>query len=284
MRGVASAAPAVIVGQLADATQQLRIGAGGVLLPNHAPLVIAEQFGTLEALHPGRIDLGLGRALGGPAHAAEAVRSERTAIPFQDQITELLTYFDPPAEARVRAVPAIGHSPPVWMLGSSETSAKLAGSLGLPYAFAHHLNPTGATTAMRTYRDAFEPSVACPCPQTLVSVSVIAADTDDHVEWLAGSTRLKVLSRIRGHRILLPSPDEAEHHPYTDDDRKEIAARAGSVLVGSPSTVCTKLQHVLDETGTDELMMTTPVYNHTERCYSYKLVRGIAKSLLCDDE
>lgn len=281
MRGVASAATAVIVARIADATRRIRVGAGGVLLPNHAPLIIAEQFGTLEALHPGRIDLGIGRALGGSPRTAELVRSERerTAKSFPEQLGELMGYFDPQDDTQVRAVPAVGNRPPIWILGSSDTSGTLAGSLGLPYAFAHHLNPDAAAAATRTYRESFHPSPQCPSPTTLVSVSVITADTDDHAEWLAGSTRLKVLSRIRGRRILLPHPDDAANYPYTDDDRAEIAARSSSVLVGSPDTVTKALQTVLDTTAADELMVTTPIYGHDDRRRSYELVSDLASTL-----
>ncbi|MGH4026301.1 MAG: LLM class flavin-dependent oxidoreductase [Pseudonocardiaceae bacterium] len=281
MRGVASAAPAVIVGRLADATHRIRVGAGGVLLPNHSPIVIAEQFGTLEALHPGRIDLGVGRALGGSPRAAELVRSERerTAKAFPQQLDELLGYFDPQDDDAVRAVSAVGNRPPLWILGSSEVSGQLAGSRGLPYAFAHHLNPDGGAAATRAYREHFHPSPLCPSPTTLVSVSVIAAETDERAEWLAGSTRLKVLSRLRGRRILLPSPDAAATYPYTEDDRAEIAARSGAVLVGSPDTVTKALQMVLDTTGAHELMVTTPVYDHSDRRRSYEFVSDLAASL-----
>jgi luciferase family oxidoreductase group 1 len=282
MRGVAGSAPAVLVGRLADATRRIRVGAGGVLLPNHAPIVVAEQFGTLAALHPGRIDLGLGRALGGPRRAAEAVRSERerTAKSFRQQIEELLGYFDPPDDRSVRAVPAEGNAPPIWILGSSAESARLVASLGLAYAFAHHLNPGDAADAIHTYREMFQPSAGrLAAPSAMVSASVIAADTDERAEWLAGPTRLKVLSRARGRRTLLPSPEEAAAYPYTDVDRAEIAVRSGTVLVGSPETVRRRLQSLLDSTGAGELMMTTPVYDHQDRRRSYELVSDIAPSL-----
>jgi luciferase family oxidoreductase group 1 len=281
MRGVASAATAVLVGRIADATRRIRVGAGGVLLPNHAPIVVAEQFGTLEALHPGRIDLGIGRALGGSRRAAEVVRSEgeRTAKNFPEQLDELIGYFDPQEDDTVKAVPAAGNRPPIWILGSSDVSAQLAGSLGLAYAFAHHLNPDGAAAATHTYRESFQPSPLCPSPTTLVSVSVIAAETDERAEWLAGSTRLKVLSRVRGRRILLPSPDAAATYPYTGEDRAEIAARSGAVLVGSPDTVSKSLQTVLDATRARELMVTTPVYDHRDRRRSYELVSDLTRAL-----
>jgi luciferase family oxidoreductase group 1 len=258
MRGVASSAPAVLVGHLAGVTRRLRVGAGGVLLPNHPPIVVAEQFGTLAALHPGRIDLGLGRAPGGPQAAVTAVR--RSVRPFRELLDELRAYFA--EDVAPPAVPVLGGNvPSLWLLGSSAASASLAAELGLPYAFAHHLNP----------------EVAVPAP--LVSVSVIAAEDDERAEWLAGSTRLKVLSRLRGNRILLPSPEDAAAFPYTDDDRAEIAARAGGVLVGGPETVTKQLQGVLDETGAEELMVTTPLYHHEDRRRSYELVAAIADRL-----
>ena len=274
MRGVASSASAVLVAQLANATRNLRVGSGGVLLPNHAPIVVAEQFGTLEAFHPGRIDLGIGRAPGGARPAVEAVRGEhdRTAKSFDQQLDELLGYFAPAEDSRVKAIPAVGNAPPVWLLGSSPSSARLAGARGLPYAFAHHLNPGAAAEAARTYRAAPQHS------EMLVSASVIAADTDERAEWLAGSTRLKVLSRLRGNRILLPSPEDAAAHPYTEDDRAEIAARSGSVLVGSPETVARKLRTVLDDTGVGELMVTSPIYHHADRRRSYELLATIVHS------
>jgi len=286
MRGVASAAPAVLAGRLADATRRIRVGAGGVLLPNHAPIVVAEQFGTLAALHPGRVDLGLGRAPGGSRRAADAVRSERerTAKGFEQQVAELLGYFDPDGDEAVRAVPAVGNAPEVWILGSSTASARLAGSLGLAYAFAHHLNPGDAVAALRTYRAGFRPAPGRTCaPASLLSVSVIAADTDEHAERLAGPTRLKVLSRLRGRRILLPSPEDAAAYPYTDADRAEIAARAGGVLTGSPDTLRSRLRDLLDRTGAGagagELMVTTPVYAHADRRRSYELLAGVAATL-----
>jgi luciferase family oxidoreductase group 1 len=286
MRGVASAAPAVVAGRLADATSRIRVGAGGVLLPNHAPLVVAEQFGTLEALHPGRIDLGLGRAPGGSRRAVDAVRSEheRTAKSFDRQVAELLGYFAPGddadgADGRVRAVPAAGNAPPVWILGSSPASAHLAATLGLAYAYAHHLNPADAADALRAYRAGYRPRPGGGGPATLVSVSVIAADTDERAEWLAGPTRLKVLSRLRGARILLPSPEDAAAYPYTGADRAEIAARSGGVLTGSPATLRGPLRALLSATGADELMVTTPVYDHADRRRSYELVGEIAAAL-----
>ncbi|MCP2197980.1 LLM class flavin-dependent oxidoreductase [Lentzea flava] len=248
MRGVASSAPAVLVGHLATVTSRLRVGAGGVLLPNHPPLVVAEQFGTLAALHPGRIDLGIGRAPGGPPHVVAALR--RSAEPYRDQVAQLLALLDP---ADTVAVPVQGGNvPELWLLGSSPGTAELAASLGVPFAFARHLSPD------------------LSCKADLVSVSVIAADDDERAEWLAGPIRTKVRSRREGTRILLPSPEEAAAHPGPDD---------GRVLVGGPETITRKLQAVLDETGTPELMITSPIYHHADRRRSYELVSSIAGAL-----
>lgn len=282
MRGVASAAPAVLACRLADATGRIRVGAGGVLLPHHPPIVVAEQFGTLTALHPGRIDLGVGRALGGPRAAADAVRGgrERTATSFRQQLEELIGYFEQRPRDAVRAVPAIGNEPPIWLLGSSTASARLAGSLGLAYAFAHHLNPGEAAAATRVYRDSFQSDgVRLTAPSTVVSVAVIVADGDERADWLAGPTRLKTLSRAHGLRMLLPSPLDAAAYPYSAADHAEIAACSDRLHVGSPRTVRASLRGVLDETGADELMVTTPVFDHADRRRSYELLREVARDL-----
>lgn len=278
MRGVASTDPAVLTAQLACATHRIRVGSGGVLLPNHPPLHVAERFGMLEALHPDRIDLGLGRAAGGPPRAADAIRApqDRTAQSFSEQVRELLGYFDPPADWSVRAVSGQSNQPPVWILGSTATSAELAAALGLPYAFAHHLQPGNATEALRTYRDQFRPSPHLYAPQTLVSVSVVAADTDERAAWLAGSEQLKTIGRNHGRRILLPPPDDAAAYPYSDEDRAVLAARSGSVLVGSPDTIRSELAALLDVTDTDEIMVRTLVHEHQSRRRSYELVSTIA--------
>jgi luciferase family oxidoreductase group 1 len=279
MRGVASSAPAVLIGQLAAATRRLRVGSGGVLLPNHAPILIAEQFGTLEAFYPGRIDLGIGRALGGNKRTASVVRSEaeRTAKSFKDQLGELLGYLDAPEDEAIRAVPAVGNTPPVWLLGSTDYSGELAGSLGLPYAFAIHLNPEGASSALAVYRDAFRPTRQIDRPTVLLSVSVIAADTDERAQWLAGPSKRKFLGRRLGDRILLPTPEEAASYPYTEEDLAAIAAKFASVIVGGPDTVGKGLQAVLDDTGADELMLTTQVYLHADRRRSYEIVADLAR-------
>ncbi|WP_330770337.1 MsnO8 family LLM class oxidoreductase [Lentzea aerocolonigenes] len=248
MRGIASAAPAVLAGHLATVTERLRVGSGGVLLPNHPPLVVAEQFGTLAALHPGRIDLGIGRAPGGAPHVVSSLR--RTDRAYREQLEELQALLDP---ADTVAVPVRGGNvPQLWLLGSSPSTAELAASLGVPFAFARHLSPDLAGKA------------------DLVSVSVIAAEDDARAEWLAGPIRTKVRSRREGNRILLPSPESAAAHANPDD---------GRVLVGGTETLTRLLQAVLDETGTEELMITSPIYHHADRRHSYELIAAIAGDL-----
>lgn len=246
MRGVASSSPAVLAGHLASVTERLRVGSGGVLLPNHPPLVVAEQFGTLAALHPGRIDLGVGRAPGGAPHVVSALR--RTDRPYREQLEELQALLDP---ADTTAVPVRGGNvPELWLLGSSPGTAGLAAELGVPFAFARHLSPDQN------------------CRAELVSVAAICAEDDDRAEWLAGPIRAKVRSRHEGNRILLPSPHDVTAQP---DD--------GRVLVGGPETVTRKLQAVLDESGTGELMITTPVFHHADRRRSYELIASIRGAL-----
>lgn len=278
MRGVASAAPAVLAGQIAAATGRIRVGSGGVLLANHSPLVVAEQFGTLEAFHPGRIDLGIGRALGGSKATAAAVRSEgeRTASSFADQLRELVGYLDPPADASVRAIPAAGNAPPVWLLGSTDFSAQLAGELGLPYAFAYHLQPAGITSALRLYRESFTPSKARQGPYLLVSVPVLVAPTDGEAQWLAGPNRLKVLSRKLGKSILLPSPWTAAEYAYTPEHHQTMEQLCGSNFVGSPDTVGKGIADFVDEHQPDELMVQTKVYDHADLRRSFELLAHAA--------
>ncbi|WP_280384273.1 LLM class flavin-dependent oxidoreductase [Nocardia wallacei] len=280
MRGVASAAPAVAVARIASATQHLRVGAGGVMLPNHAPLVVAEQFGTLEAFHPGRIDLGLGRALGGPSDIADRVRSghDRTSKPFAEQIRELMDLFDAEGdEGRVAAVPAAGNRPSIWMLGSSDYTARVAGEFGLPFAFAHHLKPANTTNAIQTYTHAFQPSADRKAPEIMISVAAIVADTDEHAQWLAAPLRMRADRRRQGHPIRLPSPHTAAAQGYTNGAGADLT----EVLVGGPSTVTTKLQALLDVTGATELMIKTDVYDHNDRRRSYELLMNhVAHRLL----
>ncbi|MCA1186731.1 MULTISPECIES: LLM class flavin-dependent oxidoreductase [unclassified Saccharopolyspora] len=270
MRGVACAEPAVLAGAIASATSGLRVGAGGVLLPNHPPLLVAERWGMLAALHPGRIDLGIGRAPGGTPAMAAALRRppEATTAPAHaTALGELLACFEPES----RAVPARGNRPEIWLLGSSGTGARLAAEHGLPCAHAHHLDPEGVPEAARVYRESFRPSAQLAEPVTLVSVAVICAESDAEAERLAGSTRWKTLSRRRGRRILLPSPERAAAE-LAGLDRAEVESCSPGLVAGSPGTVRRELLAIAARTGSTELMITTPVHDHARRRRSYELL------------
>jgi luciferase family oxidoreductase group 1 len=278
MRGVASSATSVIIGRIASSTQRIRVGSGGVLLPNHPPLMLAEQFGTLEVFHPGRIDLGVGRALGGRRQVIDRIRSEaaRTAIPFEEQIRELLSCFDPDQAGRPAAVPAVGNRPSVWLLGSTEFSAHLAGALGLPYAFAGHLNPAGLG-AVQAYRQSFQaPTTGQAEPKVMVSVPVIAADADEQAHWLAASIKLRLLKRSRGEHVLLPPPEKANAHRFTEEDHATIRRMLDGYIIGSQQTVLGRLRELVLETGCQELAITTPVHSHADRCHSYEICGQLA--------
>src|SRR4051794_18007152 len=217
MPGVASSATAVLIGQVAAATETIRVGSGGVMLPNHAPLVVAEQFGTLEALHPGRIDLGIGRAPGTDQSTARALR--RTAGPlsaddFPAQLAELGGYFD--GTQPITATPAAGNKPPLWLLGSSDYSARAAGLLGLPFAFAHHFSAENTLPALRVYRESFRPSEVLDQPYAMVAASVLVAEDDDRARRLAAPGLLSFLRLRTGRPGLLPTVEEAEAYPYTE--------------------------------------------------------------------
>ncbi|WP_218134795.1 LLM class flavin-dependent oxidoreductase [Amycolatopsis xylanica] len=273
MPGIASSATSVLIGQVAAATSTMRVGSGGVMLPNHASLVIAEQFGTLEALHPGRIDLGIGRAPGSDQRTAVALRGPGglSAENFPQQLTELVEYFEV-SEKPVRAAVAEGNKPPIWLLGSSGFSARLAGQLGLPFSFAHHFAPDNTLAAVRLYRDSFRPSEVLDAPYVMLGASVIAADTDEHARFLAGPSGLTFLSLRRGRPIPLPTPEEAAAYPYTDMDRLFVEDRFASSIIGSPETVHKGLETLLADTDADELMITTMVHAHADRVHSYDLV------------
>ncbi|MBB4685449.1 LLM class flavin-dependent oxidoreductase [Amycolatopsis jiangsuensis] len=277
MPGIASSATVVLIGHVADATETIRVGSGGIMLPNHAPLVVAEQFGTLEAFHPGRIDLGLGRAPGTDQRTALALRGPGglSAENFPEQLMELVDYFDHDPARGVNAVPAEGNKPAVWLLGSSGFSAQLAGRLGLPFSFAHHFAAENTLPAVRLYRENFRPSEVLSEPHVMLGVSVVAADTDERAEFLAGPSGLTFLSLRRGRPIALPTPEEAAEYPYTETDRAFLAQRFGSGIIGSPETVRKGLEQLLADTDADELMVTTMVHGHSDRVRSYEIVADL---------
>jgi luciferase family oxidoreductase group 1 len=284
MPAIASSAPAVLIAHLAAATSTIRVGSGGVMLPNHAPLVVAEQFGTLEALHPGRIDLGIGRAPGTDQLTALALRRTMeglSAEQFPQELMDLIALFGGgDAPARITATPGRGDMPAIWLLGSSGYSAQLAGLLGLPFSFAHHFSAANTLPALKLYREQFRPSQWLERPYAMVAVNTICADTDEHAEWLAGPAALSFLRLRTGMPQPLATPEEAAAYPYTPAEREMAWGRFGQQALGSPDTVRAQLSGLLERTGADELMLTTMVYDISDRIRSFELVaEKVAPSL-----
>lgn len=277
---IASSAPEVMVGQIAAATTKLRVGAGGVMLPNHAPLAVAERFKTLEALFPGRIDLGLGRAPGTDPATSYMLRRRqgvREEDDFLDRLNELLlleTRGFPAGHPfhQVRAMPSDAPLPPIFLLGSSDYSARLAGRLGVPFSFAHHFADFDAVEAMRLYRDAFRASPARDEPYAILATHVVCAETDAEAERLATTVDLNFVRRARGEYLPLASPAEATAYTYTPLDRARIAHNRKRMAVGAPGTVVAQLKSLLQATQADELMVITMTYDHAARRRSYELL------------
>lgn len=285
MPGVASSAPAVILAHLAARTDRIRLGSGGVMLPNHAPLVIAEQFGTLEALAPGRIDLGLGRAPGTDGATAAALRrtarAGEGAEDFPQQVAELTRFLDddfPDGHpyARIHAVPGPVQGPvsrpPVWLLGSSGFSARLAGALGLPFAFAHHFSARNTVPALELYRDAFRPSAALDAPYALIGVAALAADDEREARRQVLTGALSMLRLRSGRPGLIPTPEEAETYAFTPLEREFADGWLSTIVHGTPDAVRTGLDELVKRTGADELMLTSNVHSGAARLRSYELV------------
>jgi luciferase family oxidoreductase group 1 len=278
MRGIASAATAVLVGHVAGGTETIRVGSGGVMLPNHSPLVVAEQFGTLEALYPGRIDLGLGRAPGTDQLTMRALRRNFNASTedFPRDVEELRAYFAPAREGRlVRAVPGEGLNVPLWLLGSSLYSARLAAELGLPFAFASHFAPDYLTHALAVYREGFRPSAQLKEPYAMACLNVFAAETDAEARLLFTSLQQALVNLRRGRPGQLPPPAETFEGVATDF---ELAAAGHALLysvVGSPETVRGGLEAFLGLTGVDELMATSQIFDHTARLRSFEIVAAV---------
>jgi luciferase family oxidoreductase group 1 len=275
MPGIASSAPAVLIAHLASVTTTLRLGSGGVMLPNHQPLVIAEQFGMLEALHPGRIDLGIGRAPGSDPVTARALR--RSLDPADDdlptQLTELFAYFGG-TFPRIRAVPGAGNQPAIWLLGSSDFSARLSAELGLPFSFAHHFMPQNTLAALQIYRHYFKPSPTLEEPYAMIGVAVVCAETDERARWLHGPAKLSFLRLRSGRPSTFPSPEEAAAYEFSPQEHDFVEAWTGTHVVGSPATVRDGLRALQERTGADELMLTTNVHDQADRLRSYELVAG----------
>ncbi|MGW6617945.1 LLM class flavin-dependent oxidoreductase [Streptomyces erythrochromogenes] len=285
MPGVASSSPAVILAHLAAHTSRIRLGSGGVMLPNHAPLAVAEQFGTLEALAPGRIDLGLGRAPGTDGRTAAALRGpgrlEEGADEFPRRLAELTRFLDddfPDGHpyARVHAVPGPVQGPagrpPLWLLGSSGFSARLAGELGLPFAYAHHFSAAGTIPALDLYRESFRPSAVLDTPYAVIGVSALAADTDEEARAQVLTGALSMLRLRTGRPGLVPTPEEAAAYPYTPLEREFVDGWLANIVHGTPDAVADGLDGLAKRTGADELMLTANAHSGAARLRSYGLV------------
>jgi luciferase family oxidoreductase group 1 len=279
---IASSATSVVIGHVAAGTSKIRVGSGGIMLPNHAPLVIAEQFGTLESLFPGRIDLGLGRAPGSDQRTARALRrdSGSNGQDFPEQLDELRAYFDPSlasGKAQVRAIPGEGLNIPVWLLGSSGFSAQLAAKLGLPFAFASHFSPNSTLPALELYRHSFQPSEMFGAPYAMVGVNVIAADTDEEAERLATTLQQQFLNLGRNNEVPLQPPVDNLADHWSQYEIEALQQQLGSSIIGSPETVKEKLQKFLDDTQADEIMVISQMFDHQARLHSYEIVTEITK-------
>ena len=281
MPAIASSAPDIMIGQIAAATSRIRVGSGGVMLPNHAPLMVAERFKVLEALFPGRIDLGLGRAPGTDPATSYALR-RRQGISEEDDFLErfnellLLESRGFPAGHpfhNVRAMPSDVPLPPIFLLGSSDYSAQLAGQIGAAFSFAHHFANFDAAEAMRLYRDNFKPSAAHAKPYAILATHVVCADTDTEAERLAATVDLNIVRRAKGEYLPLASPEDAAAYDYSPVDRARIAQNRARVAVGAPATVVARLMPLIEATKADELMVTTMIYDHGARKHSYELLK-----------
>jgi luciferase family oxidoreductase group 1 len=278
LANIASSAPEIMIGQIAAATSHLRVGSGGVMLPNHAPLVIAEQFATLEALHPGRIDLGLGRAPGTDHVTARALRRtmDLGADNFPNDVVELIKYLLPSDGSAMHpfANPGRGYLPEIWLLGSSTFSAQLAGILGLSFSFAYHFAPQQLDAALATYRESFRPSIVLREPHVMVAASVICAPSVEEATWQSRASALSIVQMRTGRPGEMPSPQEAAAHEFTPLEL-EIAAEAMSThVIGEPETVVRGLAQLRERTAADEIMISTRVHSHEARIQSLELVAG----------
>ena len=274
MTGIASAATSVVIGYVAGGTTTIRVGAGGIMLPNHSPLVIAEQFGTLETLYPGRIDLGLGRAPGTDQRTLMALRrSPMSAETFPQDVLELQLLLGPVGEGqRIQAVPGAGTNVPIWILGSSLFGAQLAGELGLPYAFASHFMPQPLMEALDTYRMSFKPSARLEQPYAMAGVNVFAADTDVEARRLLTSVQQSITNRLRGMPGRLPPPIDDIETYWNAAEKAEVSARLACSCVGSGENVRDGLLQFVEQTRVDEVMIVSAIYDHSARLHSYELV------------
>jgi luciferase family oxidoreductase group 1 len=281
MPGIASAATAVVIGHVAAGTSTIRVGAGGIMLPNHSPLVIAEQFGTLASLFPGRIDLGLGRAPGSDQVTARALRrSPAAADTFPQDVIELMSYFDAPQAGQpVRAVPGAGLEVPVWILGSSLFGAGMAAAFGLPYAFASHFAPTHLEQALDVYRTNFRPSPTLEQPYVMLGVNVFAADTDAEARLLYSSLQQAFIALRRGQPRPLPPPVEGFDETLLPGEHALLDEMLRHTVIGSPETVRRGLGAFVRRTGANELMITSQIFDHAARLRSFEIAAEVRTTI-----
>ncbi|WP_096696461.1 LLM class flavin-dependent oxidoreductase [Polaromonas sp. AER18D-145] len=278
MAGIASATTAVVMAHVAGGTSRIRVGAGGIMLPNHSPLVIAEQFGTLESLFPGRIDLGLGRAPGSDQATARALRRDLNADPneFPQDVVELMHYFEPVSEGqRVRAVPGAGLKVPIWILGSSLFGAQLAAQLGLPFAFASHFAPAQMMQAIEVYRGRFRPSEQLARPYVMLGFNVFAADSDEQAQLLSSSMQQAFVNLRSGRPSRLQPPVAGYEERLTPPERAILEQTLSCSAIGAPTTVRHALEAFVARTGADELMITSQIFDHKARLRSYEITAGL---------
>lgn len=279
--GIGSAATSVLICSVAQSTETIRVGAGGIMLPNHVPLVIAEQFGTLESLFPGRIDLALGRAPGSDAATARALRRHvENADRFPEDVTELMSYFTTAGpERRVHAVPGEGLCIPIYLLGSSTFSARLAAQFGLPFAFASHFAPDYLPVALDIYRREFRPSNQLQQPYVIVGAGIYAADTDSEARRVFSSAQLQTLSLIRDRPGKVPPPVDDIEKRWSPDERIAINHRTRYAAVGTPDAVEQRLAEILDETAADEIILTAQIFEHSARLRSFEIAAEVMRRM-----
>jgi len=281
MESIASAATALLIAHIAQGTSTIRVGSGGIMLPNHAPLIIAEQFGTLESLYPGRIDLGLGRAPGTDQATAYALRRNLTGDvdAFPNDVLELLQYLGPAdKQGKVRAIPGVGTNVPVWLLGSSTFGAQLAATLGLPFAFASHFAPAQLFPALQIYHSSFKPSSFLKEPYAMACVNVIAADSDEEARHLATSAYQLVLGLIRNNRKPLAPPIENMDQLWSPEERAAVNQMFYYSFIGGTDTLATELTSFVENTGVDEIMITTHVFDVNAKIRSLELTASLFKT------
>ncbi|WP_321499611.1 LLM class flavin-dependent oxidoreductase [Breoghania sp.] len=281
MIGIASAATSVVIGYIAGGTSTIRVGAGGIMLPNHSPLVIAEQFGTLETLYPGRIDLGLGRAPGTDQATLRALRrSYESAESFPQDVVELQALLAPAAPNQiVRAVPGAGTNVPIWMLGSSLFGAKLAAMLGLPYAFASHFAPQALEQAVAIYKAEFTPSDALDAPYVIAGANVFAADDDAQAARLATSLQMRFTGMLRGERGLTKPPIDDIETYWTPGEKRHVQEMMRCSFIGGPESLKHQLKAFADSVPVDEIIVSSSIYDNTARLHSYEILADVAKGI-----